>query len=342
MTDDSKQTPCMISVWYKEYGGLDKMIVDNSMPKPSTLKSNEVLVQMKSAGLNPVDNLIRQGYVKDWPQALPIITGWDISGIITEIGSDVKEWKVGDEVMSYNRPAYDGSEEEKKDEEVIGVDGCAAEFVRVKAWKLAKKPTNLSFAEAGGVPLGALTAHQGLFEKGGLEEGKTLLILNASGGVGSFAVQFAKAKGIKVVGTCSSRNTDFVKDLGAFDVVDYTKKNVVDDVKKIAGFEDGADIVFDCAGGDSSKDGIKAVKKDGGIIVSIVEFGIEAMATAEGKRGTAFVVSVSGNRLRKISTLIEDGKAKVANVTEFPLAEAKEAYKELEKGRTRGKIVLTN
>lgn len=337
MSDPATET--MTAVSYDEYGGLDKMMV-GPKPKPTTLKPSEVLVEMKGAGINPVDNKIREGYIKDWPQSLPIITGWDVCGVITMVGEDVAGWKVGDEVYSYNRPAFDGSEEEKKDEAVIGVDGCAAEYVRVKAWKLAKKPTNLSFAEAGGVPLVGLTAHQGIFEKGGLVEGKSLLVLNASGGVGSFAVQFAIDKGCKVVGTCSGRNLDFVKSLGA-EVVDYTKNNVAEDVKKIPGFEGGADVVFDCVGGDSTKAGVESLTDDG-TIVSIAEWGIADMAKAEGKKGCAFLVSVSGSRLSDIGDLIEDGKVKVAHVKEFPLAEAKEAFKELETGRTRGKIVLTN
>lgn len=259
--------------------------------------------------------------------------------MITEVGVDVKDYVVGDEIFAYNRPAFD-DETRAKSEPPIGVDGCAAEFVKVAAWKLAKKPKTMSFAEAAAVPLAGLTAYQGIFEKGSLKEGQTLLVLNASGGVGSFAIQYAAAKGIQVVGTCSGRNEEFVKSLGA-DVVDYTKKNVVEDVKKVSGFENGADVVFDCVGGDDTTMGIDLLSENG-IIVSIADFEVAEKAKEKGKHGCSFAVSVSGSTLSKITALVDAGKVKTAALTTFPLAEAKEAFRMLETGRVRGKVVLTN
>lgn len=307
-------------------------------PKPMVTKGS-VIVKVKGAGINPVDFKIREGYIKDWPQTLPIITGWDVAGIIEEVGEDVTDYAVGDEVYSYNRPAFDDPSH-AKEESRIGVDGCAAEYVKVSAWKLAKKPKCMSFAEAAAVPLAGLTAYQGIFEKGGLTEGKTLLVLNASGGVGSYAVQYAASKGIKVVGTCSGRNVDFVKGLGA-EAVDYTLKNVVEDVKKVPGFENGVDVVFDCIGGDDTASGIELLKETG-TIVCINNWGVADAAKAKGKTGVAFLVSVSGKTLSEITELIEAGKVKTAHLTEFPLAQAKEAFEKVETHRVRGKVVLTN
>lgn len=327
----------MTAVFYEEYGGVEKMKV-GERPKPAPLRPGEVLIETRAAGLNPVDWKIREGLIKAWPQALPIITGWDTSGTIVEVGSEVADYKVGDEVYSYNRPAFE-SPELGADDEPIGVDGCCAQVVRSATWKIAPKPKTLSFPQAGAVPLAALTAYQGIFDKGGLSGQKTLLVLNSSGGVGSFAVQFAVAKGFKVVGTCSSRNTEYVKSLGAIPV-DYTKNAVIADVKKVAGFESGVDVVMDCVGGESTNDGIELLKNTGRI-VSIVNFDIASAAKAKNKKGEAFLVACSGKQLKEIGQLIDAGKVKVQALKEFPLASAVEAFTSLQTHRIRGKIVLT-
>lgn len=327
----------MTAVFYEEYGGVEKMIV-GERPKPATLRPSEVLIEARAAGINPVDWKIREGFLKSWPQTLPIITGWDVSGTIVGVGSEVTDYKIGDEVYSYNRPMFD-SPELGADDVPIGVDGCCAQFVRSAAWKVAPKPKTLTFPQAGAVPLAALTAYQGIFDKGGLSGQKTLLVLNASGGVGSFAVQFAVAKGFKVIGTCSSRNTDYVKSLGAIPV-DYTKSSVAADVKKLHGFESGVDVVMDCAGGESTNDGIELVKTDGKII-SIANFDIVTLAKAKDKKGEAFLVSCSGKQLSEIGQLIDTGKVKIQALKEFPLGSAVEAFTSLQTNRIRGKIVLT-
>mmetsp|Transcript_22236 Transcript_22236/g.22938 ORF Transcript_22236/g.22938 Transcript_22236/m.22938 type:complete len:327 (+) Transcript_22236:234-1214(+) len=325
----------MKAVFYEEYGDISKFqIGDRPRPVPGP---KDVLIQMKGAGLNPVDYKLRNHWIPDWPQALPIITGWDVAGVVVEVGSEVQKFKVGDEVYSYNRPAFDDPEHAPT-EQVIGVDGCAAEYVRVAEWKVALKPKSISFAEASGIPLACLTSYQGIFEHGGLQPGQNLLVLNASGGTGSFAVQLAVNRGINVVGTCSSRNKEFVESLGA-KVIDYTTGNVVEQVKAI--FPNGADVVYDCIGGDQTQIGIDALSENG-IIVSIAHFTVDSLAAASGKRGTAFLVKVSGQQLDEIAHLVDEGKLKVARVTEFPLSRAIEAFELLESHRATGKIVLTN
>jgi NADPH:quinone reductase-like Zn-dependent oxidoreductase len=288
-------------------------------------------------GLNPVDYKIRNHWIPDWPQALPIITGWDIAGVVVEAGAEVQDFKVGDEVYAYNRPAFDNPTYAST-ESVIGVDGCCAEFVKVAEWKIAHKPKSVSFAEASGIPLACLTSYQAIFEHGNLQPGQNLLVLNASGGTGSFAVQLAVNRGCNVVGTCSSRNKEFVESLGAT-VIDYTTGNVAEQLKAI--FPNGADVVYDCIGGDDTLVGIECVSESG-IIVSIAHFTVHEVAAAAGKRGTAFLVQVSGQQLSEIANLVDEGKLKVARVTEYPLSRAIKAFEVLETHRVTGKIVLTN
>jgi NADPH:quinone reductase-like Zn-dependent oxidoreductase len=287
--------------------------------------------------LNPVDYKIRNHWIPDWPQALPIITGWDVAGVVVEIGSEVQNFKVGDEVYAYNRPAFDDPTHAPT-ESPIGVDGCCAEYVKVAEWKAALKPKSISFAEASGIPLACLTSYQGIFEHGGLQPGQNLLVLNASGGTGSFAVQLAVNRGCNVVGTCSSRNKEFVESLGAT-VIDYTSGNVVEQLKAI--FPNGADVVYDCFGGDQTQIGVDCVSESG-VIVSIAHFTVHEVAAAAGKRGVAFLVKVSGQQLSEIAEFVDQGKLKVARVTEFPFQRALEAFEVLETHRVTGKVVLTN
>jgi NADPH:quinone reductase-like Zn-dependent oxidoreductase len=147
----------MQAVFYEQYGDVSALQFGDR-PRPS-IGANDVLVEMRAAGLNPVDFKIRAGYIQNWPQQFPIITGWDVAGVVVEVGIDCKKFKIGDEVYSYNRPAFDdanfGPSEEK-----IGANGCCAQYVKVAEWKLAHKPKTITFSEAGGIPLAALTAFQ--------------------------------------------------------------------------------------------------------------------------------------------------------------------------------------
>jgi len=273
------------------------------------------LIKVHAAGLNPVDWKVRAGYLKDlWPMTLPIIPGWDVSGTIVEVGAHCKRLNVGDDVYSYCRPAFDMDIEDGKSEQLAD-NGSVAQFVAVKEWKVALKPASLSFDEAAGVPLAALTAWQGLFEHLGAVEGDRVLILNACGGVGSFAVQFAKARNITVIGTCSTKNVELVQSLGADVVIDYTEGNVVEQVRA-TGIIDG---VYDCVGGVNTAHGIDALK-DGGTIVSIGNHTVAADAAAQGKVGKGFLVRPSLEELNEISALCDSNNVKVAKVEALPLS----------------------
>jgi NADPH:quinone reductase-like Zn-dependent oxidoreductase len=197
----------MKAILYEEYGDASKLkVVDHAKP---VIQDNEVLVKVRAAGINPVDWKIRAGYMRQVsPQKLPIIPGCDVAGEVEAIGAAVTKFKVGVAVYSYNRPA--GDMEEGKGEQ-IEENGCCAQYVAVKEFKLAAKPANISYDEAAAVPLAGLTAWQSLFDAGKLTAGQTVIVLGAAGGVGSFAVQFAKAHGATVIGTGSTKNIDFIK-----------------------------------------------------------------------------------------------------------------------------------
>jgi NADPH:quinone reductase-like Zn-dependent oxidoreductase len=325
----------MQAIIYEEYGHADKLQYKTyPIPVP---QDNEVLIKVHAAGINPVDWKIREGYLRQaMPHKLPIIPGWDVSGTISAVGANCTRFKVGDEVYSYARPAPE-VQDDSKDEQVTD-NGCCAEYVAVKEWKVSSKPKTLSFEAAAGVPLAALTAWQGIFDKGGLKSGQTLLVLGAAGGVGSFAVQFAKEKGAIVIGTCSTKNVDTVKGLGADFVIDYSKGNVVEQVHAVSPV---IDVVFDCVGGSSTKDGVAAVKNDG-VVVSIAEWGVGKLCQDAGKgTGIAFMVCPSHTQLDEIRELIDAGKVKLAGLETLPLAECAKAHEVSQSGRTVGKLVLT-
>lgn len=303
-----------------------------------------------------MDWKLREGYIKAWPQTLPIIPvrdhecstpsvllitnlqGWDVAGTVEAVGSDASDFKVGDQVYSYTRPAWDMKVDgETTDNESIGLNGTLAQYVSVAQWKVTHKPKSLDMNNAAAIPLAGLTAWQGLFDHGKVTAGQTVLVLGASGGVGSFAVQFAKVKGATVIGTCSGRNVDFVRSLGADHVVDYSQGDVAAAVRAIA--PNGVDMVYDAVGGDSSAAGV-ASAKDGGIVISIANFGIADLCNERGLTGKAFLVAPSAPQLREIGDLIDAGKVRVGALEAFPLAEYRSVFEKSQSGRTRGKMVL--
>ncbi len=217
----------MKAVRIHSYGSAEKMIYEDA-PLPEA-GPDEVRIRVHSAGVNPVDYKIRAGYLAAMlPHQMPLILGWDVSGVVDQVGNDVTELSVGDEV--YSRPE-------------IARDGTYAEYVVVRASEVAAKPTTLSHNEAAAVPLAALTAWQGLFDFAKLKKGERVLIHAGAGGVGSFAIQFAKWCGAHVIGTASAVNEELVRSLGADEFVDYRSQQFEEVLDKV-------DVVFDTIGGD--------------------------------------------------------------------------------------------
>eukprot|EP00475_Leptophrys_vorax_P003780 TRINITY_DN1220_c0_g1_i1.p1 TRINITY_DN1220_c0_g1~~TRINITY_DN1220_c0_g1_i1.p1 ORF type:complete len:331 (+),score=104.99 TRINITY_DN1220_c0_g1_i1:154-1146(+) len=324
----------MQAIIYEEFGNSSKLQY-KSVPVPA-VRDGEVLIKVHAAGVNPVDWKIREGYLQSsMPHRLPIIPGWDVSGTVSAVGAGVTGFKVGDEVYSYARPT---PERDDSKDEAITDNGCYAEYVAVKEWKVAHKPKTLSFEASAGVPLAGLTAWQGLFEHGKLKAGQTVVILGAAGGVGSLAVQFAKVKGVTVVGTCSAKNVDVVKGLGADHVVDYTSGDVAAAVAAVAPV---VDVVYDCVGGSQTEVGVDIVKADG-IVVSIANWGVSKLCQDKGKgTGISFFVNPDQGQLKEFADLIDAEKVKLAGLETLPLADGAKALDISQAGRTVGKLVLT-
>ena len=296
----------------KEKGSFDNITVEE-IGKP-VIAADEILIKIKAAGVNPVDWKATMNGIFNPPHIL----GSDIAGIIEATGSDVKNYKPGDEII--------GSLEWAK-------QGAFAEFVATKEKFITLKPKNLSWTESGAVPLAALTAWQGLFDHGNLKNGQKVIIHAAAGGVGLFALQFAKWKGAYVVATASERNIEFLRSVGADDIIDYTKYKLTDKTKK-------ADVVFDSvATPEVQLESFKALKP-GGKYVSITAGPSEELLKGFDISATRFLFISSPEQLKQIVQLIEEEKIKVFVEKTFLLTEAKEALMHVHKGRTRGKVVL--
>jgi NADPH:quinone reductase-like Zn-dependent oxidoreductase len=297
-------------------GGPETLVYEDA-PRPTPL-TNEVLIRVRAASVNPVDWKIRDGYGKEiFNHQMPLILGWDVAGTIEAVGPEVDKFQLGDPVYGYTS---------------LLRDGAYAEFIVAKQEEIAVKPASLDFVEAAAVPVAALTAWQAMFDTANLEENQKVLIHAASGGVGSIAVQLAKAKGAYVIGTASARNADFVRELGVDEFIDYQAtqfETVVHDV----------DVVLDTIGGDTQVRSFGVLRKDG-FLVSIVEPPSEELAAQHGVRSKMVGVLPNGTQLSEIAALIDSGKVKPFVETVLPLSEARQAHEMSKSGRTRGKIVL--
>ena len=337
----------MLAAHYVAYGESSVLVVDRSTIAKPSCGDHDVLISVHATAINPVDCKLRAGSITAWPSSFPCVPGWDVSGIVAEVGSKCTRFAVGDAVYAYTRPAWDMEPSDDKPgftkEEKIDANGTAAEFLAVKEWKVAAKPAALSFTQAACVPLVGLTAWQGLFVHAGLVAGQCVLILNASGGVGSMAVRLAKSRGCTVLASCSPRSAAFVAALGADHVLDYTKGSPLSSqARKAAGSSRVIDCVMDCIGGDSTAEGIAAVK-EGGTVVSIANWGVGKLAAARKVPcvGKSFLVEPSAEQLAAIGALVDSGAiAPSAKIAAYPLADIAAAHAEQEGGRVQGKLVI--
>ena len=315
----------MKAVRINEFGGAEVLKIEEiERPAPA---ADELLVKVYASGVNPTDWGIREGgnAVLKPLLKLPLTLGWDAAGIVEETGNDVTGFKKGDAV--YGVPNFPG-------------DGSYAEYVAAKAVQFALKPESLSFNEAAGVPLAALTAWTAMFEYGKLQAGQHILIQGATGGVGSFAVQFAKAKGAYVIGTASADSLDYLKQLGADEVIDYKNQKFEDLVSDV-------DVVLEASPLRDNNERLKsvAVLKEGGILVSVnvdLAYNDEVTAALAKKQAKGELAPNQPRQdwLEEIARLIDDGKVKVFISKVFPLEQVAEAHRESETWHTRGKLVL--
>ena len=303
----------MKAVRIHQYGGPEVLVLDD-VPRPEA-QAGEVLVAIRAAGVNPADWKIRAGLFKDFmPLQLPAILGFDFAGEVEAVGPGVAGFKKGD-------PVYGTA------------TGTYAEFVAAKLPEIAPKPRSVDYVKAATIPVAGQTAWQALFDVGGLAAGKKALIHGASGGVGSFAVQLAKAKRATVAATASGRNQEFLRQLGVDQPIDYEKTRFEDVVRD-------ADVVFDTQGGETQQRSWNTLKK-GGVLVSIVQPPSEAEAARHGVRGVFLGRQPNADQLVEIARLVDAGRIQIAVESVLPLAEARRAQELSQTGHVRGKVVLT-
>lgn len=306
----------MKAVRIHTYGG-PEVLGQEEVPRPHPAQ-DEVLVRVLAAAVNPVDWKVREGYLKDMlHHTLPLIPGWDVCGVVAQTGARVSRFKVGDEVFS--RPD-------------IRRDGAYAEFIVIRESEVAHKPKTLDSVHAAAIPLAALTAWQSLIEAADLAAGQRVLIHAAAGGVGGFAVQLAKWRGAHVIGTASAANHDYLRSLGADEVVDYRSLPFEKAVGEV-------DVVFDTMGGDTQERSWQVLKK-GGILVSILSPPSQDKAAALGVRQAFVFVQPNAEQLARLAHLADGGTLKACVERVLPLEEARRAQELSQAGHTRGKIVL--
>lgn len=298
-----------------EYGG-DLMVVDVERPE---LPDDSVMVEVHAAAINPVDWIVMEGHMREMlPYDLPWTVGYDVAGVVTEVGGSASKFSVGDRVFG----RADGMQA-----------GTMAEFCAVKESDLALQAENVSHQQSAGIPLAGLTAWQALYDRGALGAGQRVLIHAGSGGVGTLAIQFAKHTGAWVATTASAENRDLVTSLGADQFVDYADERFDEVV-------DPCDLVFDMLGGDTLERSFDVVKP-GGRIVSIKGDAPDGLADEQGVTFEQFFMTPNGDQLAEIAALIEAGTVKPVVDSEFPLDDVVAAYARARSGEANGKVVVT-
>jgi len=308
------EKPMMKAVVAHEYGAPEVLKFEEvRRPEPN---EDEALVRVVASSVNPADPLTLSGkYAREFGTHLPLIPGYDIAGVVEKTGASVTKLKVGEAVYGY--PTFGGG---------------WADYVTVKESEVAAKPKSLNFVESAAVPMGALTAWQSLIDVAKLQPGQTVLIHGGSGGVGSFAIQIAKARGARVIATASTANQDLLKQLGADVAVDYTKTKFEDVAKDV-------DVVLDPVGKETLARSYGVVKK-GGIVMSLVARPDPVELKKHEIHGAGISSHSDAEDLAEIAQLIDAGKIKPMVTQVLPLSQAVAAQQQAATHHTRGKVVL--
>lgn len=312
----------MKAVTIDRYGSPD-VLRYTDVEKPE-IESDKISIEVRATSINPVDWKIRKGMLKVLTgNKFPLILGFDVAGVVAEIGDKVTDFKSGDEIYAYldTTPG-----------------GAYAEYVTVSPKVVCLKPNNMSYFEAAAVPLAATTALQALRDKGKISKGQKVLINGASGGVGTFAVQIAKAWETQVTAVCSSKNVELVKSLGADRVIDYTQQDFTKEQEKY-------DIIFDVI----SKRSFSECKKNlqpNGIYITLLpspDVIFQGVFTSffPGKKAKLFLAKANSSDLAYLKDLIEAGKVRAIIDRTYPLSEIVAAHTYSESERAVGKIVIT-
>ncbi|MGL4319803.1 MAG: NADP-dependent oxidoreductase [Paracoccaceae bacterium] len=298
------------------YGASSEIKIEEA-PLP-ILNADDVLIRVVATSVNPVDWKIRKGYLRAMiPYEMPLIMGWDVSGIVEKTGPAVTRFKVGDAV--YSRPD-------------IARNGAYAEYVAVRESEVAFKPATISHVEAASLPLVSITAWEALFTTANLQPGQRVLIHAGAGGVGSIAVQLARAKGAHVTATASAGKIDLVRSLGAEEVIDYHAQDFATVAKDM-------DVVFDTVGGPVQEKSW-GVLNAGGMLVSITDKPSEERAKAEGKRGAFIFIQPNATILKGLADMVDIGQVRPLIAAEFGLKDAAKAQDFSEAGRATGKVAI--
>lgn len=307
----------MQAVYIEQYGNVDQLTL-GEMAIPN-ITGNQVLIKVHGAGVNPVDWMVREGFLQDsGDHHLPLVLGWDASGEIAAVGEQVNDFSVGDLVFVYAP---------------ISKQGTYAEYIAVDSDLVAIKPKSLDSLTAAAVPLAATTAWQSLTRGAKLQAGDRVLIHNASGGVGSFAVQIAKALGAYVIGTASETKAEFVKSLGVDEFIDYRSQRFEEVVEPV-------DCVLAAVGGDNVLERSLSIIKEGGYLISLLEELDQQIIDDSTINYQRWWVNPDSADLHRIADLIDAGKIRVHIDKIFPLEQVKQAHALSESKRAQGKIVL--
>lgn len=310
----------MKAIQFNRFGG-PEVLSYVELPDPIP-EEGEVTVKILASGVNPSDWKIREGkFQARMPNVLPIIPGWECSGIVVQRGFAARRFEVGDEVFSYCRRPWI----EK---------GTYAEMICLPESYLSLKPKSLTHEEAAGIPLAGLTAYQCLFQAASCSEGDLVLVLGASGGVGSFAVQLARIAGAKVVAVASARNEKYVLSLGADDFIDYSEGELRSTF--LSKYPEGADLVLDFVGGETFSQGLGCAKSEGNLVSILVK----EMPTETQVRGSYVFVEPNAKQLTELARRVDEGRLKVHVSEIFGLAEAADAQQRISQLHTRGKVIL--
>jgi NADPH:quinone reductase-like Zn-dependent oxidoreductase len=311
------------------YGGSEKLTL-RELPDPDPPGPGQILLKVRAAGVNPLDWKIRKGSMRLlMPAKFSLILGFDVAGEVLEIGPEVTRFQPGDAVFG--------------GVDVIRQGGSYAELALAREAALAMKPSSLSFEEAAAIPMAALTALQALRDKGELVAGEDVVVNGASGGVGHFAVQIARALGARVTAATSAKNLEFVRGLGAHEVIDYEEED-------FAGRDQTWDVIFDAVAKYTYPDCEPVLARDGGIFVTtlggprlMIWIGVTALGGLFGqrKRARLVIIKYRAEGLAFLARLVEQGKLRPEIQKVFALEEIREAHELSETGHVRGKVVVT-
>ncbi len=302
----------MKAIRIHEFGG-PEVLKYEEIPEPQP-GPDEIRIKIFATGVNPIDWKVRRGYIGSLP--LPSVMGLDVAGTVDMVGTDEASFRPGDKVFA---------------KVAIGKGGYA-EYTVASPAEMALKPKSIGFVESAAIPTAGLAAWQSIFDLAGLEMGQSILIHGAAGGVGTFAIQFAKWKGAYVIGTASEKNAEFLRSIGADEVIDYKNQRFEDLVGNM-------DVVLDTVGGDTFERSWD-VLKPGGFLVTTVANIPEGEPEKRGVRAKRVATQSDGKELAQIAAIIDERKIKPVVTTVLPLEDARKAHEMSETLHTRGKIVL--